>query len=209
MTKPKFYACLALLTATFLGATYPVYAVESSPSNIKKIRPFNESNSQPNTTTKFNDLRETLKNNFQDRTAKKCELLTNNIQNRINAYNNKKNAHIKRYENLKNTVSKVITRLEEKGYDVSSLKIALNELDSKIKKFTSDYDIFIEKLENTGNYSCGQSEGEFLNSLEEAKTALQTVLQDAKDIKNYYTEVIKKEISDLREQKPPRSQDNL
>src|SRR3989344_830151 len=195
MSNPKIFTFFMVVAAMlFIAVSYPAYAVESSPSNTKRL------NILPNI-TKFSDIKDNLKNNFQNRIAKRCEIITNNIDNRINAYNNKKNAHLKRYENLKNLVSKIIANLEEKGYEVTELKTALNELDTKIKKYASDYDAFIDALKNTQNYACGESEGAFLNALEASKTALQTVLQDTRDIHSYYIDVIKKAVSDLRDQK--------
>ncbi|HLB51543.1 hypothetical protein A3F07_01410 [candidate division WWE3 bacterium RIFCSPHIGHO2_12_FULL_38_15] len=194
MSNHKVSALLVVMTVLYIFSSLPVYAVESSPSNPKRLNigPY---------TNKFSNLQDNLKNNFQDRIARRCEIITNNIDNRINAYNNKKNAHLKRYENLKNLVSKIIANLEEKGYEVTELKTALNELDTKIKKYASDYDAFIDALKNTQNYACGESEGAFLNALEASKTALQTVLQDTRDIHSYYIDVIKKAVSDLRDQK--------
>ena len=194
MSNHKVSALLVVMTVLYIFSSLPVYAVESSPSNPKRLNigPY---------TNKFSNLQDNLKNNFQDRIARRCEIITNNIDNRINAYNNKKNAHLKRYENLKNLVSKIIANLEEKGYEVTELKTALNELDTKIKKYASDYDAFIDALKNTQNYACGESEGAFLNALEASKTALQTVLQDTRDIHSYYIDVIKKAVSELRDQK--------
>src|SRR3989344_1799094 len=202
MSNHKVSALLVVMTVLYIFSSLPVYAVESSPSNPKRLNigPY---------TNKFSNLQDNLKNNFQDRIARRCEIITNNIDNRINAYNNKKNAHLKRYENLKNLILKIITNLEEKNYDVTQLKSALSELEAKIIKYTADYEAFIEALKNTQNFACGESEGDFLNALEDAKTALQNVMQDTRDIHYYYKDVFKKVISDLREQNPLRSQDNL
>src|SRR3989344_5406221 len=202
MAKPKIFAFLVISATLFTIISYQAHAVESTSTNTKNP------NILPNI-TKFSDIKDNLKNNFQNRIAKRCEIITNNIDNRINAYNNKKNAHLKRYENLKNLILKIITNLEEKNYDVTQLKSALSELEAKIIKYTADYEAFIEALKNTQNFACGESEGDFLNALEDAKTALQNVMQDTRDIHYYYKDVFKKVISDLREQNPLRSQDNL
>ncbi|OGC49385.1 hypothetical protein A2W32_04295 [candidate division WWE3 bacterium RBG_16_37_10] len=202
MAKPKIFAFLVISATLFTTISYQAHAVESTSTNTKNP------NILPNI-TKFSDIKDNLKNNFQNRIAKRCEIITNNIDNRINAYNNKKNAHIKRYDNLKNLIPKIIKNLEEKGYDVTQLKSALSEFDAKIIKYTADYKAFIDALKNTQNFACGESEGDFLNALEDAKTALQTVMLDTRDIHYYYQNVFKKLISDLREQNPLRSQDNL
>lgn len=133
--------------------------------------------------------------------SQRCTILTTNIDTRITRFNNNKQRHIDRYNNINERVAKFIAQAREQGYDVAKLEADGKTLDQKVQKFASDYAAFISKLEATKSSACGESEGAFRGALQTARQQLAVVRQDSVDIRNYYQTVIRQDIQDLRNQK--------
>ncbi|OGC49859.1 hypothetical protein A2716_00655 [candidate division WWE3 bacterium RIFCSPHIGHO2_01_FULL_40_23] len=134
----------------------------------------------------------------EDLLEKRCTSIEARIQNRITRYDSLKDMHLKRYQNLREKVARIITSLEAKGLDVTKLKTDLEMLDAKIKKAQDDYAAFIAKLKETKDLSCGSSEGEFKAKLDEARALLKTFREDLEDIRNFYKTTIKADVLELR-----------
>lgn len=132
---------------------------------------------------------------------KRCEMVENKVAEKINRFNSNKDGHIVRYNKMKDRISDVIGKLENRGYEVAKLKADLQTLDVKIKKFAEDYIAYINKLGETKNYACGNSEGNFKSKLEEARKLLSTLRDDEKDIRKFFQETVKTDVKSVREQK--------
>lgn len=143
---------------------------------------------------------ERLKKEKEGKVAVKCEMIESRVSEKITRFNNNKDGHIVRYNKLKDNLTRIINKLSEKGLDVTELKADLQTLDTKIKKFSTDYQAYITKLGQTKGFACGNSEGNFKSKLEESRSALKLVLEDAKDIQKFYKDEIKPDIQKLREQ---------
>jgi len=142
-----------------------------------------------------NNLRQAVNNAIE-----KCPTIESRIQMKIVNFDNNKIRHLNAYNNLKERLAKVESRLADKGLDTTKLKSYLSVLNSKIDKFTNDYAAYIDKLKETQTFVCGKSKGQFLAKLKEARTALKTVHQDILDIRSYYVNTIKPELQNLKQQ---------
>jgi Skp family chaperone for outer membrane proteins len=131
---------------------------------------------------------------------KRCDIVTKQIDTHLARYKNNYNRHSRVYGNMKNRLVKLVERLELKGYDVTKLEADLVKLDEKILKLKTDYDAYIKELEETKEFVCGESEGQFKTALAEARAKLRLVHTDILDIRNYYQTVIKVDIQTLRKE---------
>ncbi len=136
----------------------------------------------------------------QEKLEKRCTQIENKIQVQIGRYEDGKARHLNSYSNLANRLEKLITRLEDKGYDTTQLKTDLVTLKTKIAKFSTDYLVYITRLNGTKAYACGKSEGEFKNELKSAKDLLKAVQDDSEEIRSFYQETIKPDLKALRKQ---------
>jgi hypothetical protein len=128
----------------------------------------------------------------------RCPIIESKIQIKIGSFDNNKIKHVAVYNNLKNQLTQIIDRLVTKGIDVTDLKLTLQALDAKIKKFNDDYAVYVSKLKESQVFVCGKAQGQFVVKLKETKTALQQVQKDVVDIRSYYVSAVKPEIMRIK-----------
>ncbi len=184
-----------ILLSLVLISLFMIFVQANEPNN-------NTANSSLNT----NNTNATS-NNTDDKPINKsgpwktrCQAVNHRVAGRIKMYEEKRDPHIFKFTNLMNILDKIITRADAKGFDTSALKEDKIKLDEMIKKFKDDYDLFIQKLMNTRNYTCGKSEGQYKNALNESKIQLGIVRQDSEDIKEFFKTTIREDIAKLKEQ---------
>jgi hypothetical protein len=138
--------------------------------------------------------------------ANKCDTLKTKITNRVNMFENNEEAHSKVYTKLVDRITEKLAKWKEMGYDVDKLTEDLKTLDTKVKKFSTDYKSFISKLKATQDIACDTGTA-FADAMKEARDALKLVRQDAADIRNYYNTVIRPDIIELKQQTPAVKED--
>ena len=141
----------------------------------------------------------------QELRTQRCELLTQRTDAHINRYENNRVGHVNAFTNIKERLERLITRLQERGYDTDKLKEDVEILGMKIDKLSQDLDLFIEKLREAKNYTCGESEGAFAEAMRVARDQLKIVREDVRDIKTFYRNTIKPDILAIRAQNPESS----
>lgn len=152
---------------------------------------------------KFKEQKNELRLKFKEKfTKERCAKITERMQNRIGHFEDRKEKHFRVYTNLINRINKFIARAEEKKIDTDVINGHLVELEGKINKFKEDYAIYIAKLKEVKNLTCGHSEGEFKGALLEAKGLLKIVHADAADIRKYVRDTIIPDIKALKAQMP-------
>lgn len=140
----------------------------------------------------------TPKNQLQERLKIHCENVTTSIDLVINRYNNNKGRQKSAYD----AVQTLITILKTKGYDTTKLEADFNQLMNLVKNFENDYSTFMSTLESSKNFICGNSEGQFLKSLQEARNLIPLLRQNTLEIRNYYQSTIRPDIQQLKKQTP-------
>jgi len=136
----------------------------------------------------------------------KCDTLKNKIDNRVNRFENNKEAHVEVYTKLQDRLEERVAKWKEMHYDVTKLEEDLDKLSDKITEFTDDYKAFIEKLKATKDVACGTAT-EFSDAIAAAREALKIVRQDASDIRNFYHTAIRPDIIELKQQTPAVEED--
>ena len=140
----------------------------------------------------------TVRENIKENISVRCENITNRIELIVLKYNNNRDRHIERYENISQTLSELITTLESNGYDVKQLQEDVDQLNVYIKEFSTDYSNFIEQLELSQEYACANSEGDFRRTVENARSYLLQARETALDIRILINDEIRADLEDLK-----------
>ena len=145
--------------------------------------------------------KEELKNKFKEKfTEEKCNRVQARIENRNGFFKGTYEKHTAVYVNLVDRINKFITRADAAKLDTTKIKADLATLQDKIEKFKDDYAAYKAKFDETKNYTCGHSEGDFKAALLDARELLKTVHADAADIRKYVRETILPDIKNLKNQ---------
>ena len=144
--------------------------------------------------------REEKKLELKENIAERCNLTEEKVDEKIEQFRESQAKHLERYEALKEKLANLIARLEENGYDVTELQNDLIVLEEKIAVLSEKFEAFVVQLEETADYECGNSDGNFVAAMKEAKDALAEVRTATLDVKTYYVETVKPDIVALRDQ---------
>ena len=137
----------------------------------------------------------------QERLETRCQFLENRIKGRIDAYDANYNGQILRYTNIKQNVTKAITRLTELGYNTTKVSDDLKQLDVLLKEWNNLRNQFIAALQNSQNFVCGESEGAFKNAVDNAAADGKLMRSKAEEIKNFVKNTLRSDLQELRKQK--------
>lgn len=88
-----------------------------------------------------------------------------------------------RIENISKNLSTLITELEDQGYDIQDLKEDTAKLNEYIKDFSYEYSLYVNELREAQDYVCGNSEGEYRNSVQNARGYLLQARETSLDIR--------------------------
>jgi hypothetical protein len=130
----------------------------------------------------------------------RCETLGKRIDTRIAKYNNNKERNERLVENLKEKLEKLIDKLKNKGYDTTLLEQDLIWLNNKYAELGTLYAAFIRDLEETKNFTCGESQEQYRQSLIDAKNSLVAVNRTWVDIRHYYQTQVRPHVQQIKEQ---------
>lgn len=104
------------------------------------------------------------------------------------------------HENILKHLNNLVPKLQEAGLDTSDLETQIETLKTKIETFNTDFATYKQAVADLQEIDCVAEPDGFKASLEAARAALDQVRTDAKDIRNYVKETIKKELVSLRSQ---------
>ncbi|MFA5856104.1 MAG: hypothetical protein WC867_02005 [Candidatus Pacearchaeota archaeon] len=189
-----------------LTSTGYLLAQDNSTDDNSTFDPNNNTSTDNNNLTDNNLTNDNNQSNSNNNTnltgpwVSRCNAVNSRVEGRLRQYNEEKDKHYTRFSKLSESLQTIITKADSRGFDTSALKedqVKLNEL---IQVFQADYTLFIEKLANTRNFTCGHSEGQFLASLNESKNQLKVVKLDADAIKEFFQSTVKEDIKALKEQ---------
>lgn len=124
-----------------------------------------------------------------------CDRVNTRIETIISRYNDQKDRHIKRYEEIYQKLSSVAAK-----HDGSQkLKADLQKLNDLTKRFASEYTRFVDELRASQQFTCGKSDGQFRAKVASSRA----ILKQAKYIAVSAKELIRTDIkNDLQELKP-------
>lgn len=102
------------------------------------------------------------------------------------------------YSNLVNRLTTLQTKLKAQNVDTAELDAEITALNTKIEAYKVDLAAYQQTLADLAAMNCTEDPAAFKASLESARTALQKVHQDAKDIRAYVKDTIKPTLEKLK-----------
>jgi len=148
------------------------------------------------------DMQEQRQENREERVERRCELVNNQIDARITRYNKNYDEVEARIARTNERMNELADRLALKGYDVAKVRSDIQTLEGMKATRRAYYTAFIQKLETTKKYDCGDSEGAFKTALAESKTALASYRDQVKANWNFVTNILKPDLQALKGQAP-------
>lgn len=136
----------------------------------------------------------------------RCSIAQERINLRVERFVDLKDEHLTLYRGIIQNLTNIADRLDKQGYDTTKIRADYKILNEKIVKRATDYSAFISKLEATKQFACGESEGKFVDALKESRAAMEVVRKDTQDIREYYKNTIRADISQLKAQKPSKNE---
>lgn len=153
--------------------------------------------------------------NLGENKEKRCERITNRVEEKLERYKENENRHRGVYQGLENKLTNLISHIEEKGYsgkNVDALKADLEKLKELAQKFETAYTDYRVRLELLKNMACGDSDDEFSETFKDTQDDFLTVWDVIKEIRAFYLEEIKPDIAALKlqiiEERASEIQDN-
>jgi len=112
-----------------------------------------------------------------------------------------KTSHLSRYKAIRDKLNRVIEEAGDNGYDTSQLEYDRDTLNIKINTFERDYNSFKSKIDEAKNGACDNTNDQNRNKMREVRALMRTVREDAKDIRDFYTDEIKVDMRVLKQQR--------
>lgn len=132
---------------------------------------------------------------------RRCEMAQKRVATRTKFYSQQEEKHQQIYAKIMEKLNALVIKFKEVGLDTSKLENYLPILETKIEKLHTDHNAFIQKLTQTENYACGESQENFKNALKAAREYGKTTIKtDLADIRNYVKNTIRPELINLRNQ---------
>lgn len=146
-------------------------------------------------------IKEQRVENREQNMEQRCSMIQNKIAERNSKFEENKSKHTAVYDNMTDRISKFITRLSGEGYDVSKIQADLTILKEKISKIEADLAAQNSKLNETKEFACGHSDGDFKGKLTEARTMMVSIHKEAMEIRKFVQTTLRPDIQALRNQK--------
>lgn len=134
----------------------------------------------------------------EERVEERCSRVGERVDALIQRYEENKERHVARYESIANRVGDLLARVEEAGYDTTEVRLALNKMIENKQAFVARYTNFIASLEESKQYACGDSEGQFVNALQSAREQLQLARQEAVQARETANTQLREALDNLR-----------
>lgn len=129
-----------------------------------------------------------------------CVNLTTKIAETIRNYESNRAGYFATYAQKRIEVEKWLRKLAASGYDVKQLRRDLVQWNIRIVAMAHSYDEYITDLRRTQTSSCGNSHGQFVRSLNQARLQYQDFQKKVKEVKRYFNAVIIPDIIALNSQ---------
>jgi anion-transporting ArsA/GET3 family ATPase len=138
--------------------------------------------------------------NKLDQTEARCERINERIEAKIQKYTENQNRYHGIYQGVMNRLANTITRLEGAGVDTAALEENQAEMQEKVDAIKDSYQVLIDKLEDSKQYTCGESEGDFVKALGEIKTQMSKIREQIEEVRKYFDDEVIPNIKALKEE---------
>lgn len=108
----------------------------------------------------------------------RCTRVTTRVNNLTTRLTNGESARQNRHQKVIDRLNAIITRVEAAGLNADKLKSDVTTLGELKTTWQNEYTSLLTKLDATKQYACGQSEGQFVQAVKDAR-AQRKVMHDA------------------------------
>lgn len=133
-----------------------------------------------------------------ERIETRCSIATTRIDTITEQYANGTLLYVNRYNNLTDRLNNVIARLNEEGVDTTELNGYVQEISTLTTQFNNEMNQTIVTLQQTKSLSCGESEGAYLDVLQQSRSELLQARSTAVQINNIFLTDVVNELQDIR-----------
>ncbi len=138
--------------------------------------------------------------NAEKRSSTRCSIVTNKIDITTNRYEQNKIRYVKRYNKLISDLEKLVDILENSNVDTLNLPSQIDSLKNKVDIFNTQIENSINLLNESKNFACGESAGDYKSKVIEARNEMEKARLTAVSINNYISDTIKPEIEEIKKQ---------
>ncbi|MEK7183964.1 MAG: hypothetical protein AAB701_00380 [Patescibacteria group bacterium] len=131
-----------------------------------------------------------------------CQRSEQRIETRVNTLTAVRTRRIAAYGNSVERYQKLVDRLDEAGYDTTKLREDAKEFNRLVLAFGEAFTAHLDALKATQAFPCGESNGEFLRSLDAARDKLRAVREAADAIRDYWRNTIRPDLQAIKNQQP-------
>jgi hypothetical protein len=148
-------------------------------------------NQWQNTKEQYQETKEQVKANVDAAKEQRCALATQRIELWTTRYANNQSLFQKTAQKSREVTDQVISRAKAAGKDTAQLETAVTTFQTKVDAASGEYNKLINLLNQTKQYACGNSEGQFKSSLQTARQQLVTTRQAVLDARLYYQQSVR------------------
>lgn len=141
-----------------------------------------------------------LRDRIQEAREARCQRIENFVNNRKARYQQHKATHAERYNNVKDRVQNVVSKIANQGIDVIKLNSQLQQLDTLIKNFSTKHDEIALALDGSRSAACSENKEQFEANAASAKQDLQEIKDAANAIRNFIKDNLRPELVSIKAQ---------
>lgn len=121
----------------------------------------------------------------------------NDLTTRLTGDEPKRQSH---YQKVIDRLNTIIAKVEAANINADKLKSDVASLTSKKTAWQAEYTTLLSKLNATKKFACGQSEGQFVQAVKDARAQRQTMHNTNMDFWNFVKNTVKPDIQSIRGQ---------
>jgi gas vesicle protein len=155
------------------------------------------------------ERQEEMENKKEDRVDSRnlraCERVQNRVQNAIERYRGNTNRYRSFFNGIEVKLTNLISKASAAGYDTSKLEDDLETLRNMITEASQTLYDYLDVLESSEEFTCGESEGVYKDQIKEAKELVKQLRTEIQEMRSFYHETLKPDLNELREQRKERA----
>lgn len=210
MLKRSLFIILAVLFMMPIFATTVVYGETGTSTTENQQEQAETAEQKTSREARIKALKETLKVKLASAEKKKiqdrCQGAQGKTSSIIGRFQGIETSRGEVHKNLLNRLNALVEKLKAKSIDTTELEEAIVVLNTKIETFNTDLATYKQAVADLKAIDCKAEPESFKAALAAARTSLEKVRADAKDIRTYLQETIKPILKETRDALEPKTE---
>jgi hypothetical protein len=136
-------------------------------------------------------VKEQVQERVQARAEAVCENVTARIENRINQYEQNRDKWMTHHQGVVKRLNSLADKLESRSCDVTIIRNDIQKYQLLVSDFAAAFRLFHDSLNDSRQYACGESQGQFADKLKQARTEVQAVRTSGAALKDFFNATLK------------------